>query len=140
MLLGAGTGSLVVRSSAASGWTRILPAAGVPALLLTLLVPALFGATAAWGAGLRLGAATLLTAMAALPLGVAMPAGLARARARGQGAVAWSLGINGFASVLAATLAALAAPYSGLRLLALAAAVCYVAASRWLPAYREPEA
>jgi hypothetical protein len=133
MLLGAGTGSLLVRSSATTPWARSIPLCGVPALVLVLLATPLFRETAAWNPELRLVVGALLAALAAVPLGIPLPAGLARARARGSGAVAWALGINGFASVLAATLAALAAPYLGLRLLALAGAVCYIAAWRFLP-------
>ncbi len=78
---------------------------------------------------LRASAAVLLLAPLAFLMGVPFPTGL-RALAGGEtGRIAWAWAANGFASVIAAPLAALIALEAGSRLLFVLAAVAYAGAA-----------
>ena len=78
---------------------------------------------------LRGGVAVLFLAPLAFLMGVPFPTGL-RALAGGEtGRIAWAWAANGFASVIAAPLAALIALEAGSRLLFVLAAVAYAGAA-----------
>jgi SAM-dependent methyltransferase len=95
-------------------------------LLLELVLPGLVGALLVQPLAVRgLGLGLVL-----LPLGAAMgvpfPVGLAQVeQRRGRGAMAFGLGLNGFASVLTSLVAVMAAMLTGFRALLLVAAVLY---------------
>lgn len=141
--------ALLICSGAGSAWSerlapqRLRPAtAGLAALLalyaLLLLAVVSFGQSAPLAARCALAFAAL--APPAFLMGVPFPVGL-RALAGGDASrVAWAWAANGFASVVAAPLAALLALEWGSRALFLAAAVAYAASAMLLgPLRREPQ-
>ncbi len=78
---------------------------------------------------LRAGAAVLLLAPLAFLMGIPFPTGLRALAGDETGRMAWAWAANGFASVVAAPLAALIALEAGSRLLFVVAAVAYAGAS-----------
>lgn len=77
----------------------------------------------------RLAASLLLLAPLAATMGLPFPLGLRRHAGGEQAAVAWAWAVNGFASVVAASLAALVAFEAGIRALLLAGGLLYLLAS-----------
>jgi hypothetical protein len=85
----------------------------------------------------RLAASLLLLAPLAFCMGMPFPLGL-RGHARGHAALAWAWAVNGFASVIAASLAALVAMEIGTRALLLCGAALYLLAAAFGRGRRSP--
>jgi SAM-dependent methyltransferase len=77
---------------------------------------------------LRLACSLAVLVLLGLALGVPFPSGLRRLREGGLELVAWAIGVNGFASVVGATLAVPTALLLGLRALLLVGAALYALA------------
>ncbi len=107
-----GIGSLLaqrlITRRARGGATLLVTLAGVAALNLLLLTPLIHVAATLplWG---RMAVGAAAVAPVATLLGFPMPLALARLDAHAPALVPWAWGVNGFASVLAAPLAMLAA-------------------------------
>ncbi len=104
LLVSSGIGAVVGPRLIAPARLRALLTGGVVALLLTLTsyhLDALIDVT--WGLGLAWRALIAISVVAptGFCMGFAMPAGLSWARAAYPGSLAFCLGVNGFASVLA---------------------------------------
>ena len=126
------------RVPASARWPFALVAA--IASLYAFTLPPLLGAAM----GLALGWKMLLTLAIVAPLafclGIPFPLGLATlAAARAEALIPWAWGINGFASVIAALAATLAAIHSGQRAVMLLAATLYLLAAWQSPGRHGPE-
>jgi hypothetical protein len=130
ILVGAGLGSLSVRSRvlAPARFGGVIAALVPGGVISVLCLEALAGPTAGWPLAGRALLTALVVGAVAFPMGMPLPHGLAAAAARGPGLTAWAWGVNGFASVVGALLAALLATHMGLRGLAACAGACYLAA------------
>lgn len=111
-----------------SGWK---PAAMIATLILVELVAAPVAVRLAQplGLGARAAIGILVLAPLALAMGVPFPTGVRRLTADRPGALAWAWAVNGFASVIAASVATLIAVEWGWRWVLLCGAACYTAAS-----------
>lgn len=98
------------------------------AMLYNLLLPALFSWGAGWSDGLRIAVSVVLLAPLALCMGVPFPSGLQWVSDRHSAMVPWAWGINGFASVMGASLATFTAIHLGFRLLVLLSLAIYLLA------------
>ena len=135
LLLGASLGSAL--SARLAGPRRVqLALAGlvVAILVYTLALDVVFARSAAAPFALRLALSLVLLVLLGLGLGIPFPVGLRALRARGAPLIAWAVGVNGFASVIGATLAVPLALLTGLRFLLLAGAALYAVALLALPA------
>ncbi len=102
---------------------------GVYVLMLPMLSPQLISLPD----GLRIAAAAALIAPLAFCMGMPFPLGLARVAAAAPAFVPWAWGLNGFASVLSASLATLLAVHLGFTAVVLAALALYLFAAAILP-------
>lgn len=133
LLASSGLGAAASRRLArASRWLRVaLPAAlAAAALASQLLVPRLL----ALGFGARLALSIALLFPLGFLMGMPFPLGLDRIRERGAGLVAWAFAVNGFFTVVAASLAIVLAMASGFSALLYIAAAIYLVALLALPA------
>lgn len=103
--------------------------AGVYAFALPPLLAALMALALAW----KIALAILLIAPLAFCLGMPFPLGLAAVAARAEPLVPWAWGVNGFASVIAALLAALLAIHWGQSAVVLLAVLLYGLAAWQFP-------
>jgi hypothetical protein len=122
-----GAGSLWSDRLAPAAASRAALAAAVGALVVAVALELMPLVQPLPFAG-RLAASLLLLAPLATAMGMPFPLGLRR-HAGGDAAVAWAWAINGFASVVAASLAALVALEAGIRALLLAGATLYLIAA-----------
>lgn len=134
LLLGASLGSALSSHLTARRSVQL----ALAGLVATILVYAgaldpIFQRAAAAPFALRLALSLALLVLLGLGLGIPFPVGLRALRERGAPLVAWAVGVNGFASVIGATLAVPLALATGLRLLLLLAAALYAAAIFALP-------
>ena len=140
LLLGASLGSALSSRLAGRRRVQLALAALVGAILVYgTALDAVFARAAAAPFAARLGLSLALLVLLGLGLGIPFPAGLRALGARGAPLVAWAIGVNGFASVIGATLAVPVALLSGLRFLLLAGAALYALALLVLPT-RDEEA
>ena len=135
--VGAVLAALLVGSGAGSAWSdRLAPGRAVAVTLgVALACGALAGgllplvhSAQAWGLGARGVAALVLLGPLAVAMGLPFPLGLRRVAAGPEGGVAWAWAANGFASVVAAPLAALIGLEVGSRALFLGAGAAYALA------------
>ncbi|MEB2311380.1 MAG: hypothetical protein OZ921_11570 [Sorangiineae bacterium] len=143
LLVSTGAGAALGARSSLSPRQRIwLGVVGTILVVLAwrLLLPPLFAR--AWGASLpvKMLWAVVFVAPAGLAMGQPFPAGLAWLAARRPTAVAWSVGINFFASVLATTVAVPASLLGGYQLVSALGVSLYVVAAVAAVAFREPGA
>jgi hypothetical protein len=138
MLVGSGVGSALsdrlapVRARA--GTLGLALACGALAVGLLPLVHAVEGA----GVGARALAAAVVLGPLAVVMGMPFPLGLRRLGGEDTGRVAWAWAANGFASVLAAPLAALIALEAGSQAVFGAAAAAYAVAALVISADLRP--
>ncbi len=106
-------------------------AAGITALVLVyaLCLPPLFAALIGLPDIAKVAVSLMLIAPLAFLMGIPFPLGLDRLATEAAGFIPWAWGINGFASVLSASLATLLAIELGFNLVLAAAIVCYGAAA-----------
>jgi len=136
LLLGSGAGS-AWSGRAAYDPRRMARGAAliviVAIVVMHVSLKPLFGATA----HLPLAAKIVLLALVTLPLGVAMgvpfPVGLKIAGGRARTLVAYGLGVNGFASVVASLVAVPVAMFSGFATVTLVAIALYLSAAILVP-------
>ncbi len=95
-------------------------------ILFTLVLPPLFSAWAGWPDWARVGVSFVLIAPLAFCMGVPFPSGLQLVSDRYSAMVPWAWGINGFASVMGASLATFTAIHFGFRVLVWTAAAVYI--------------
>ena len=95
-------------------------------LLYTALLPPLFSAWAGWPDAARVVVSFVLIAPLAFCMGIPFPSGLQLVSDRYAAMVPWAWGINGFASVMGASLATFTAIHFGFRILVWTAAAVYV--------------
>jgi spermidine synthase len=128
LLLWSGLGSSLAGRIAAPP-ERIIRGAGlalVPVLLLAQpALGLLFRALLAAPFGVRVVALTLALAPLGLLMGMPFPTGLRVLAARGEGAVAWCLGVNSVASVVASLIALPIAMFGGFSVVSALAAALY---------------
>jgi SAM-dependent methyltransferase len=127
---------LLVCSGAGSLWSARLtsgwkPAASIAALIVVELVLAPVAVHGVQPMGLAARAATglLLLAPPAVAMGVPFPVGVRALTAGRPGALAWAWAVNGFASVIAASVATLIAVEWGWRWVLVGGAACYAVAA-----------
>lgn len=99
------------------------------ALLYVAVLPRLFDALIGLADGWRMAISVVLIAPLAFCMGMPFPLGLARLAERAPDFIPWAWGINGFASVLSAALAALIAIEYGFTVVVLLALGLYAAAA-----------
>jgi hypothetical protein len=131
LLLGASVGSLLsVRLDLTTRKPLRTLLAGVIALVVVYAVSLgpVFELVAPAGFGMRLALALVLLVLLGALLGVPFPSGMRALRSSSVPFVAWGIGVNGFASVVASIVAVEIAMLAGLRLLLLLAALLYAAA------------
>jgi hypothetical protein len=128
--------ALLIFSGAGSLWSARLAAGWKPAASVAALVAADLAAAAAIvhaAQPLSLPVRVLLAFALLAPLGLAMgmpfPTGLRAVAGGPPGAVAWAWALNGFASVIAASVATLLAVEWGWRWVLVGALACYAAAA-----------
>ncbi len=95
-------------------------------VLYTVLLPPLFSAWAGWSDAGRIAVSFALIAPLAFCMGIPFPSGLQLVSDRYAAMVPWAWGINGFASVMGASLATFMAIHFGFRVLVWAAACVYI--------------
>ncbi|MEH6825515.1 MAG: hypothetical protein V7629_16580, partial [Motiliproteus sp.] len=127
----------------AGGWPSPLMLAVAAILLLATLylgwMPSLFEQLLQFPDALRILLCLLLIGPLAFFMGMPFPIGLARVADRAPAFLPWAWGLNGFASVLGATLATLLAIELGFRVIVLIALGFYILAVILLPAASETE-
>ena len=109
-------------------WTTILGLAGLLAVYAAILL-ALVHALQPAPMGVRVVAGVLAIGPAAVLMGIPFPVGVRRLADGDAKRTAWAWAANGFASVVAAPLAALMAVELGSRMVLLAAAIAYAVAA-----------
>ena len=97
-------------------------------VLYTAALPPLFAAWAGWPDAARVAVSLALIAPLAFCMGIPFPCGLQYVSNRYPAMVPWAWGINGFASVLGASLATFTAIHFGFRVLVWTAAALYLLA------------
>jgi spermidine synthase len=136
LLLWSGLGSAIAARLTAPP-ERIIRGAGlalVPVLLLAQpALGLLFRLMLAAPFGVRVVALTLALAPLGLLMGMPFPTGLRVLAARGEGAVAWCLGVNSVASVVASLIALPIAMFGGFSVVSALAAVLYGLAALGAP-------
>ncbi len=123
-------------SYAADRWrgdrARLVAYAVTGIVVLTVIyvfgLPPLFAATAGWPDAARIVLSLCLIAPLAFFMGMPFPSGLQRVSDRYPAMVPWAWGINGFSSVMGASLATFTAIHLGFRVLVWTAAVIYMLA------------
>jgi len=128
LLVGASVGSLLsVRLDLTTRKPLRTLLAGVIALVVVYAVSLgpVFELVAPAGFGMRLALALVLLVLLGALLGVPFPSGMRALRSSSVPFVAWGIGVNGFASVVASIVAVEIAMLAGLRLLLLLAALLY---------------
>ncbi|MBT8078589.1 MAG: SAM-dependent methyltransferase [Gammaproteobacteria bacterium] len=136
-LVFAGIGSVVSgrwRTAATEGSRRAVIGIVSIALLYILILPLVFQFFMGWPDPAKIAMSLALIAPLAFFMGVPFPLGLQAARDVAPEFVPWAWGINGFASVLSASLATLLAVELGFSGVVLLALLLYVAATRFFPA------
>lgn len=128
LLIGSGIGSvwsdrLAPLRAVAAAWGLAFACGALAAGLLGLV-----HAAQGWGLAARVAAALLALVPLAVAMGMPFPLGLRRLSAGAAGSVAWAWAANGFASVVAAPVAALIALEVGSRALFAGAGIAYAAA------------
>jgi SAM-dependent methyltransferase len=103
-----------------------------------LLLPGAFERLSGLGDAARIAVALAAIAPLAFFMGMPFPLGLARTARDAPGFIPWAWGINGFASVLSAALAALLAIEAGFTAVILVALALYWAAALFTPRARNP--
>jgi SAM-dependent methyltransferase len=140
LLLGASLGSVV------SGWmslgsrrplTLALSGLVLAVLFCALGLGPLLEAAAGLHFGPRLALALAILVILGVPMGMPFPLALAALRASNAPLVAWGIGVNGFASVIASTTAVPMALLAGLRALIVAGAILYALALLTSPVGRD---
>jgi len=133
-LIFSGAGSLW-SARLVSGWK---PTAAVAALIAVELVlaPAAVHLAQPLGLGARAAIGVVVLAPLAVAMGMPFPTGVRVLTADRPGALAWAWAVNGFASVIAASVATLIAVEWGWRWVLLGGAACYAAAALALIARR----
>jgi SAM-dependent methyltransferase len=126
-LIFSGAGSLWL-ARLGGGWK---PAATVAALIVVelVLMPVAVHEAQSLGLGARAVIGVVVLAPLALAMGVPFPTGVRALTADRPGALAWAWAVNGFASVIAASMATLIAVEWGWRWVLLSGAACYAAAA-----------
>jgi len=126
-LIFSGAGSLC-SARLTAGWK---PAAAVAALIVVelVLVPVAVREAQPLGLTARVVIGVLALAPLAVAMGVPFPSGVRALTADRPGALAWAWAVNGFASVIAASVATLIAVEWGWRWVLLAGAACYAVAA-----------
>lgn len=123
-------------SYAADRWrgarTRLVAYAVAGIVALTVIyvfgLPPLFAAAAGWPDAARIALSLILIAPLAFLMGIPFPSGLQRVSDQYPSMVPWAWGINGFSSVMGASLATFTAIHLGFRILVWTAAIIYVLA------------
>ncbi len=95
-------------------------------VIYTLMLPPLFSAWAGWPDAGRVAISFVLIAPLAFCMGIPFPSGLQLVSDRYAAMVPWAWGINGFASVMGASLATFTAIHLGFRVLVWSAALLYI--------------
>jgi spermidine synthase len=95
-------------------------------LLYIAVLPPLFRAGAGWNDPVRIAASLLILFPPAFFMGVPFPTGMQLVSSRHPEMVPWAWGINGFASVMGASLATFTAIHLGFRVLLLLALAVYL--------------
>ena len=137
LLLGASVGSLLsMRIDLTTRKPLRTLLTGVIALVVVYAVSLgpVFELVAPAGFGMRLALALVLLVLLGALLGVPFPSGMRALRSSSIPFVAWGIGVNGFASVVASVVAVEIAMLAGLRLLLLLAALLYGVALLVAPA------
>jgi hypothetical protein len=116
-------------TSKRSPLTLIVIAIVAIALVYLVLLPLLFARFVGLADPLKVGMSLMLIAPLALLMGMPFPIGLARVANEAAGFVPWAWGINGFASVVSASLATLLAIEFGFTAVIVLALLLYVAAA-----------
>jgi hypothetical protein len=116
-------------TSKRSPLTLIVIAIVAIALVYLVLLPLLFARFVGLADALKVGMSLMLIAPLALLMGMPFPIGLARVANEAAGFVPWAWGINGFASVVSASLATLLAIEFGFTAVIVLALLLYAAAA-----------
>jgi MFS family permease len=135
-LLFAGLGSAcsgwLARRAQVRGWSPLtvaVIAVVVIAVAYVMLLPFLFGRFAVMADSLKIGMSLLLIAPLAFFMGMPFPIGLSRVADAAPAFVPWAWGINGFASVVSASLATLLAVELGFTAVVVLALLLYAVAA-----------
>ncbi len=130
-LIFSGLGSLTADYFQTRGRTVLTAAVigiGVVTGFYLLTLPALFSAWAGWTDAARVGGSVLLLGPLAYFMGMPFPTGMQLVSDRYGAMVPWAWGINGFASVMGASLATFTSIHLGFRVLVLLAVLLYMVA------------
>ncbi len=146
-LISAGTGSLcshwlTLRTGRGGRGLVVLAVAGIAVIVLLylMLLPVLFERTIGLADPSRVLITLLLIAPLAFCMGLPFPLGLRRLAEEDPEFIPWAWGINGFASVISAALAALLAIQFGFTAVLLASLVLYLIATALFRAKAQPRA
>jgi SAM-dependent methyltransferase len=130
--LGSGYSSRLTARFAASKYSAVsIVVAAITAITLiyVLLLPGLFGRLAGLSDVVKVALSLLVIAPLAFCMGMPFPIGLTRLSTEAGGFIPWAWGLNGFASVVSASLATLLAIQFGFSLVVLLALGLYVMAA-----------
>jgi predicted membrane-bound spermidine synthase len=105
---------------------RVLVAAPVVVLLITVVTPVVFHACLGFGIPWRIAIALVLVAPLGFVLGMPFPLGLRLAMQQSSALGSWAWGVNGFFTVIGTILALMLGMMVGFRMVLLLACGCYI--------------
>jgi hypothetical protein len=136
-LISASLGSYASRLLNKNNHGHFAPIIGIAALTLfyILFFKNLTGVFLDQSAPVKIAVTVLLTSPLGFLMGMPFPLGLRRASSLSPSLIPWAWGVNGFASVISASLATLIAIHGGFNVLILTAVVLYLIAAICLPVF-----
>lgn len=132
------TARLLRRSGGRIAIGRIVAAIAAIAAIYLVMLPPLFDRYIGLADTVRIAVSLLLIAPLAFAMGMPFPLGLAKVAREAAAFIPWAWGINGFASVLSASLATLLAIEFGFTAVILAALALYAGAALVIPRPHSP--